>query len=69
MPLNTGSTVYITDMPESLNNTIPSFYANDTEIYVSSKNSSDLIFILNDDLSGWVKINYKFFRQSHNIWW
>ena len=40
--------LYINDMPESLNNTIP--YADDTEIYASSKNTSDLVSILNDDL-------------------
>ena len=47
-------------MPENLNNTITSLYADDTEIYTSSKNSSDLIFTLNDDLgniSKWISKN------------
>ena len=33
----------INDMPDSLNNTTASLYADDTEIYASSDNSSDLI--------------------------
>ena len=42
--------LYINDIAESLNNTIPSsLYADDTEIYESSKNSSDLLFTLSDD--------------------
>ena len=52
--------LYINDMPESLNNTIPFSYADDTEIYASSKNSNDLIFVLNDDLkstSKWMSKN------------
>ena len=50
--------LYINDVPESLNNTIP--YADETEIYASSKNSSDLVFRLNDDLkniSKWMTKN------------
>ena len=42
--------LYINDMPDSLNNTTASLYADDTEIYASSDNSSDLISKLNEDL-------------------
>ena len=37
-------------MPECLNNSIASLYADDTEIYASSNNNSDLISKLNNDL-------------------
>ena len=52
--------LYINDMPESLNNTIPSLSADDTKIYASSHSSSDLIFTLKDDLkniSKWMSKN------------
>ena len=72
--------LYINDMPDSLNNTTASLYADDTEIYASSDNSSDLISKLNEDLknmSRWMSINklqihptkskYMFIGSSHNI--
>ena len=72
--------LYINDMPDSLNNTTASLYDDDTEIYASSDNSSDLISKLNEDLknmSRWMSINklqihptkskYMFIGSSHNI--
>ena len=72
--------LYINDMPDSLNNTTASLYADDTEIYASSDNSSDLISKLNEDfknMSRWMSINklqihptkskYMFIGSSHNI--
>ena len=62
--------LYINDMPDSLNNTTPSLYADDSEIYASSDNSSDLISKLNEDLknlSRWMKkISYKSIPQNQN---
>ena len=67
-------------MPDSLNNTTPSLYADDSEIYASSDNSSDLISKLNEDLknlSRWMRKNklqihptkskYMFIGSSYNI--
>ena len=67
-------------MPDSLNNTTPSLYADDSEIYASSDNSSDLISKLNEDLknlSRWMRKNklqihptkskYMFIGYSYNI--
>ena len=72
--------LYINDMPDSLNNTTPSLYADDSEIYASSDNSSDLISKLNEDLknlSRWMRKNklqihptkskYMFIGSSYNI--
>ena len=72
--------LYINDMPDSLNNTTPSLYADDSEIYASSDNSSDLISKLNEDLknlSWWMRKNklqihptkskYMFIGSSYNI--
>ena len=52
--------LYINDLPECLNNTVPSLYADDTEIYTSSNDSVDLINKLNQDLnnvSNWMDEN------------
>ena len=52
--------LYINDLPECLNNTVPSLYADDTEIYASSNDSVDLINKLNPDLnnvSNWMDEN------------
>ena len=67
-------------MPDSLNNTTATLYADDTEIYASSDNRNDLISKLNEDLknmSRWMSINklqihptkskYMFIGSSHNI--
>ena len=35
--------IYINDMPESLNYSTPSLYADDTEIYASSNDCGDLV--------------------------
>ena len=43
--------LYINDLTESLNNTIPSLYANDTEIYTSSYDSTNLVAKVNEDLN------------------
>ena len=72
--------LYINDMPDSLNNTTPSLYADDSEIYASSDNSGDLISKLNEDLknlSRWMRKNklqihptkskYMFIGSSYNI--
>ena len=72
--------LYINDMLDSLNNTTPSLYADDSEIYTSSDNSSDLIPKLNEDLknlSRWIRKNklqihptkskYMFIESSYNI--
>ena len=72
--------LYINDMPDSLNNTTPSLYVDDSEIYASSDNSSDLISKLNEDLknlSRWMRENklqihptkskYMFIGSSYNI--
>ena len=61
--------LYINDMPDSLNNTTPSLYADDSEIYASSDNSSDLISKLNEDLkklSRWMRKSYKSIPQNQN---
>ncbi len=42
--------LYINDMPKSLKYTTPSMYADDTEIYVSSKHCDELVANLNCDL-------------------
>ena len=52
--------LYINDLPECLNNTVPSLYADDTEIYTSFNDSVDLINKLNQDLnnvSNWMDEN------------
>ena len=52
--------LYTNDLPECLNNTVPSLYADDTEIYTSSNDSVDLINKLNQDLnniSNWMDEN------------
>ena len=72
--------LYVNDMPDSLNNTTPSLYADDSEICASSDNSSDLISKLNEDLknlSRWMRKNklqihptkskYMFIGSSYNI--
>ena len=42
--------LYVNDMPESLNYSTPSLYADDTEIYTSSNDCGDLVHKINDDL-------------------
>ncbi len=49
--------LYINDMPESLNYSTPSLYA-DTEIYASSNDCGDLVHKINNDLENirkWTK--------------
>jgi hypothetical protein len=41
---------YINDMPDSLKYSIPSLYADDTEIYLSSKDCDDIVIKINLDL-------------------
>ena len=43
--------LYINDLAEYLNNTIPSLYAGDAEIYTSSYDSTNLVAKLNEDLN------------------
>ena len=67
-------------MPECLNNTIPSLYDNDTEIYTSSCDSTNLVAKLNEDLknvSNWMdknqlrihptKSKHMFVESNYNI--
>ena len=52
--------MYINDLPKCLNNTIPSLYADDTEISSSSYDSTNLVAKLNEDLnsaSNWTDKN------------
>ena len=52
--------LYINDRPECLKNTVPSLYADDTELYASSYDSIDLVSKLNQDLknvNNWMKEN------------
>ena len=72
--------MYINDLPECLNNTIPSLYADDTEIYSSSYHSTNLVAKLNEDLnsvSNWMdkdklrihptKSKHMFVGSNYNI--
>lgn len=47
--------LYINDLPECLLNTTPGMYADDTQIYASSANFTDLVAKLNKDLENIVK--------------
>ena len=62
---------YVSDLSECLKNTIPSLYADDTEIYASSYDSIDLVSKLNQDLknvrTGWKKISFAFIPPNQNI--
>ena len=52
--------LYINDLPDSLDNTTPCLYADDTQIFSSAKDSVELIFNLNNDLnkiSQWLTSN------------
>ena len=42
--------LHINDMPDSLSHSVPSLYADDTEIYASSDNCADLVDKVNLDL-------------------
>ena len=42
--------LYINDLPDSLDNTTPCLYADDTHIFSSAKDAAELIFNLNNDL-------------------
>jgi hypothetical protein len=42
--------LYINDMPDSLKYSTPSLYADDTEIYLSSKDCDDIVIKINLDL-------------------
>ena len=42
---------YINDLPDSLHDTTPCLYANDTQIFTSAKNSEELTSNLNNDLN------------------
>jgi hypothetical protein len=63
--------LYINDMPDSLKYSIPSLYADDTEIYLSSKDCDDMIIkstlILKICENGCYKISSKFILQNRNI--
>jgi hypothetical protein len=52
--------LYINDLPDSLDNTTPCLYADDTQIFSSAKDSVELIFNLTNDLnkiSQWLTSN------------
>ena len=57
--------LYINDMPESLNYSTPSLYADDTEIYASSNDCGDLVHKINNDLENIRKWMIKNKLQIH----
>ena len=72
--------LYINDMPKSLKYVTPSMYADDTEIYASSKHGDELVANLNCDLENvrkWMvqnrlqihptKTKYMYIGSSYNI--
>ncbi len=72
--------MYINDMPDCLKYSIPSLYADDTEIYLSSKNCDDIVIKINLDLENirkWMlrnklqihptKSKYMFIGSAYNI--
>ena len=72
--------MYINDVPVSLKYSIPSHYADDTEIYLSSKNCDDIVIKINLDLENirkWLLRNkpqihptiskYMFIGSAYNI--
>ena len=42
--------IYINDLPNCLESTVPGLYADDTQIFASSRDTEDLIDKLNSDL-------------------
>ena len=56
----------INDMPESLNYSTPSLYADDTEIYASSNDCVDLVPKVNNDLENIRKWMIKNKLQIHS---
>ena len=57
--------IYINDLPNCLESTIPCLYADDTQIFTSSHDTEDLIDKLNSDLvivMDWLTVNK---LQSH----
>jgi hypothetical protein len=72
--------LYINDMPDSLKYSIPSLYADGTEIYLSSKDCDDIVIKINLDLENirkWMlrnklqihptKSKYLFIGSAYNI--
>lgn len=72
--------LYINDMPDCLQNSVPSLYADDTVIYASSTDCDDLVARINADLENirkWMirnklqihpkKCKYMFIGSSHNL--
>ncbi len=57
--------LYINDMPESLNYSTPSLYADDTEIYASCNDCGDLVHKINNDLENIRKWMIKNKLQIH----
>ena len=57
--------LYINDMPESLNYSTPSLYADETEIYASSNDCVDLVPKVNNDLENIRKWMIKNKLQIH----
>jgi hypothetical protein len=52
--------IYIIDLPNCLESTVPCLYADDTQIFASSHDSEDLIDKLNSDLvivMDWLTVN------------
>ena len=57
--------IYINDLPNCLESTVPGLYADDTQIFASSHDTKDLIEKLNSDLviiMDWLNVNK---LQSH----
>jgi hypothetical protein len=57
--------IYINDLPNCLESTVPCLYADDTQIFASSHDTEDLIDKLNSDLVNvmdWLTVNK---HQSH----
>ncbi len=74
------SRLYINDMPESLNYSTPSLFADDTETYASSNDCVDLVPKVNNDLENvrkWMiknklqiqpsKSKHRFIASTYNL--
>jgi len=61
--------LYINDLPNCLDHTIPCLYADDTQIYASSQNPEELTSFINSDLEriqDWLAVNKLNMEIKHN---
>ena len=59
--------IYINDLPNCLNSTTPCLYADDTQIFTSSRDPAELAYNLNSDLENimdWLTLNKLQFHSS-----